>query len=321
MPTSLLICLMLCVYVCLLNSTRTPHPYNLHLPSSLKNIFHLNRPPTPPTHLLPPTRQLTDTPHRLPPPPTSPPPSTLPCTRQTLSELPIHLLEPLEEALERENTQPGVLATRRGADGMHAQLWDTAVDGAHARRGGEHGPHGAAAAAVVADLEHLQLGVLRAGAHVGVDAALEDGGADGVGGHVGVGVGRHGGSDVEAWGVVFEVGVEEVGVDGVDDVAGDEEGVGVGAGEGGLNLGFGKGLDDALHDDGEEVASGALAEERADFLVIEEGDGADLRGVFNGVVRVEEGLDGGPRAQLVVDAAGEDELAVEAACRGRLDVE
>ena len=43
--------------------------------------------------------------------------------------------------------------------------------------------------------------------------------------------------------------------------------------------------------------------------------------MFNGVVQVEEGLDGGPRAQLVVDAAGEDELAVEAACRGRLDVE
>ena len=262
--------------VYLVTSTPTPHTHNLHLPFPLENHILLD------DHPLPATRQLTNTPHRLPPPPI--PPLPPPCTRQTLSELPIHLLEPLQEALERENTQSGVLAARRGADGMHAELGDAAVDGADARRGGEHGPHGAAAAAVVADLEHLQFGVLRAGAHVGVDAALEDGGADGVGGHVGVGVGRHGGADVEARGVVFEVGVEEVGVDGVDDVAGDEEGVGVGAGEGGLNLGFGKGLDDALHDDGKEVASGALAEERADFFVVEEGDGADLGRVFEGGV-------------------------------------
>lgn len=131
---------------------------------------------------------------------------------------------------------------------MHAQLRDPAVDGADPRRRAEHGPHRAAATAVVADLEDLQLGVLLAGADVGVEAALEDGRADRVGGHVCVGVGGNGRADVQARGVVLEVGVEEVGVDGVDDVRGDEEGVGVGAAEqGGDGLG-GEGVDDAGED-------------------------------------------------------------------------
>ena len=107
-----------------------------------------------------------------------------------------------------------------------------------------------------------------------------------------VAVGADGGSDIEARGVVFQVCVEEIGVDGVDDVAGDEEGVGICAAEGALlavEL-----LDDALHDAGQEVAACALAEERADFFVVEEGDHADLRGVGDGGGGVDERLDGSP---------------------------
>lgn len=89
------------VYVNLLDSTPVPHAHNLPLPLPLENHILLD------DHPLPATRKLAHTSHRLPPPPNPPPP--LPCNSQTLSELPIHLLEPLQEALERENTSPGSL--------------------------------------------------------------------------------------------------------------------------------------------------------------------------------------------------------------------
>ena len=97
----------------------------------------------------------------------------------------------------------------------------------------------------------------------------------------------------------------------MNDVTGDEEGVCVGSAEGAACfavccefLGY------PFHDAGEEVAVGALAEEGPDFFVIEEGDHADLRGARERGRRVEECLDGGPGAELVVDAAGEDEFFV-----------
>ena len=147
---------------------------------------------------------------------------------------------------------------------MHAQLRDTAVDGSDTRSGAQHRTNSAARSRVVPDLEDLQFGADF------VCAALHDGRRDRVCGHVAVGVGRDDDANVEAWRVVFEVGVEEVGVDGVDDVRGDEEGVGVGladdAGAGDVVVERGDG---ALDDRGQEVASGALAEERADFFVVE----------------------------------------------------
>ena len=39
---------------------------------------------------------------------------------------------------------------------MHAQLWQSGVNGPDARHGREHWPYGAAAAAVVPDLEDLE---------------------------------------------------------------------------------------------------------------------------------------------------------------------
>lgn len=71
--------------------------------------------------------------------------------------------------------------------------------------------------------------------------------------------------------MVGEVGGEEVRVDGVDDVGGDEEGVGVGLGEegGGGFEAVGEGVGDALEDGGEEVTFCALAELGADFFVVE----------------------------------------------------
>ena len=64
---------------------------------------------------------------------------------------------------------------------------------------------------------------------------------------------------------------------------------------------------------------GALAEEGAYFFVVEESDELDLGGGGRGCV--EERLDRGPRAELVVDAAGEDEFFGEAAELRGLDVE
>lgn len=81
----------------------------------------------------------------------------------------------------------------------------------------------------------------------------------------------------------------------MDDVAGDEEGVCVGSAE--SRAGFaarGEFFGYALHDDGEEIAAGALAEEGADFFVVEQSNQADLGGAGEGGGRVEEGLDGGP---------------------------
>jgi hypothetical protein len=118
---------------------------------------------------------------------------------------------------------------------------------------------------------------------------------------------------------VLEVRAEEVGVDGVDDVAGDKEGIRVRPAERALDFAsVSEFLDDALHDAGEEVAMGALTKQGADFFVVEEGDHPDLGGRRGGV---EEGLHGGPTAELVVDTAGEDELSVEATSLCRLSVE
>lgn len=122
--------------------------------------------------------------------------------------------------------------------------------------------------------------------------------------------------------MVLEVRVEEVGVHGVNDVAGDEEGVCVCSAEGGVRFAVGgEFFSYALHDAGEEVAVGALAEERTYFFVVEDGHHADLRGARERRGRVEERLHGGPGAELVVDAAGEDELSVETAGLRGLGVE
>lgn len=170
-------------------------------------------------------------------------------------------------------------------------------------------------------MEDLQLGVLFTHANIGVNTTLKDGSADSVGSHMGVGVRRNGRADIEPWRMVFEVGVEEVGVHGVDDIARDQEGVCIRAGKCVLDLGFREFLHDALNDAREEVATRTLAQQGADLFIVEEGDDTDLRGGTQRRVGVEQSLDGGPRAQLIVDAAGEDELAVETTSSGWLNIE
>jgi hypothetical protein len=202
---------------------------------------------------------------------------------------------------------------------MHTQLRNPTVNRPNACCSTQHGSHGTTTTAIVADLEDLQLGVDLAGTDVSVDTALEDGSGDGVGSHMGVRVCGDGGANVEAGRVVLEVGVEEIWVDGVDDVGGDKERVCVGAGDEGADGGGGEGVDDALNNGGEEVAVGTLAEERTDLFVVEEGDELDLRG--GGGRGVEEGLNRGPGAELVVDTACEDELFAETAELSGLDVE
>ena len=95
---------------------------------------------------------------------------------QSLLELCINALKVLEEALECEDTQARVQAPGSGADRVHAELRDSAVNGADARGGAEHRSHGATAAAVVADLEDLEFRVLSANTDIAVDAALQNGG-------------------------------------------------------------------------------------------------------------------------------------------------
>jgi hypothetical protein len=129
-----------------------------------------------------------------------------------LSELLVHTLKPVEEAQESHDTKARVEVASSSPNRVHAQLRDTAVDGSDTRSGAQHGTNSAARSRVVPDLEDLQFGANL------VRAALHDSRRDRVGGHVAVGVGRDDDTDVQAWRVILEVCVEEVGVDGVDDV-------------------------------------------------------------------------------------------------------
>ncbi|KAI9149375.1 Protein SYG1 [Paramyrothecium foliicola] len=207
----------------------------------------------------------------------------------------INLLPVVEEALEELVAQARVEGAGGGANRVHAQLGEA---------GG--GADGAAAAGVVADLERLRL---EAGQ---LADAAQDAGGHGVGGHVAVAVAADDDADVELGDVALEVVAEEVGVAGVGDVGGEEEGLGVGlandAGAEGVGV---QSLDGALDDGGQEVTPGALAQERANLLVVEESGELDVAFILV-VARANEGHQGGPRAEFVVDAAGSDELAVEA---------
>ena len=108
------------------------------------------------------------------------------------------------------------------------------------------------------------------------------------------------------------------------DVGRDEEAIGVGMGD---EIGAaacivrgGQAFADAGEGTGEEVATGTLAEERADFFVIEEAD--DFEGAGGGGRRGgEEGFNCRVGAELVVDTTGEDEFFFETAELGGLGVE
>ena len=127
--------------------------------------------------------------------------------------------------------------------------------------------------------------------------------------------------------MVLEVGVQEVGIDGVDDVGRQEEAVGVRARlevrpvvravE--LRQRFGRALEHVR----QEVAACALSQERSNLFVVEHRrhlDDAALVLARLGTRR-EKGLESGERAQLVVDSAGEDEIPVDPAELSRLGVE
>lgn len=164
---------------------------------------------------------------------------------------------------------------------MHTQLRYAGIHGPHTELAARHGPDRAPTADIVPDLKDLQH------AAASVRDPLQQRGADGVGGHVAVGVGGDGDTDVEARRVVLEVRAEKVGVHGVDDVGGDEEGVRqrlvdevraeLWAGLGPAAAAFRRlnplvmqhPLTNAIDDAAHEVALGALAEEAADLFVIE----------------------------------------------------
>lgn len=205
------------------------------------------------THLLPLAHQHT---HAA----SGPSPSLSPFRINGLLEFLVNFLKPLKEALEGEDTKSWVLATSCCPDRMHTELWNTTVDGSDTCCSTQHWADRSSTAAVVANLEDLQLRVLLACTNVGVNTTLEDGGADGISRHVCVGVGRNGRSNVQPWGVVLKVGVQKVGVDGVNDVARDQEGVCVGARKRVLDLGFGELLHDTLKDNRQEIATGALTQ-------------------------------------------------------------
>lgn len=84
---------------------------------------------------------------------------------------------------------------------------------------------------------------------------------------------------------------------------------------------FGEGFTDTLEGAWEKVAMSTLAKERPDFLIVEASDYFDRAGISVLKAGGNECLDSGEGAELVVDAACEDELFVQAAELGRLSVE
>jgi hypothetical protein len=238
-----------------------------------------------------------------------------------LSKLLVHTLEILQETLECKDTQTRIQTSSRCPNGMHTQLRDSAINRPYTSRRTQHGSNCASTPAVIANLKDLKFRVGLAHTGVAVYTALQDGSGDSISCHMRIRVRRDCRTDVEARRVVFEVRVEEVGVHGVNYIARDEEGVCIRSAQSAARLSVDRKLfDDALHDAGEEVAVGTLSEQRADFFVIEKGDHADLGGGRESRVRVEESLDRRPRAELVIDSTGENELSIEATSLGRLRV-
>lgn len=155
-------------------------------------------------------------------------------------------------------------------------------------------------------------------------------------GHMCITIRRDAHAHIQPWHMALEVRVHIIRVDGMGDIRGDHEAVRGGLGEEvGPVGGAGEGFEDAGDGAGEEVAAGALAEEGADFFVVEEGgEGDDAavgfpaggggvragRGGRGGGRRLDESFDGGKGAEFIVDAAGEDEFLVEAAELGGLGV-
>jgi len=127
------------------------------------------------------------------------------------------------------------------------------------------------------------------------------------------------------------------------DVRAEEEAVGVGLGEdigaigrwagsaGGVGGARAERFDNAGDSAGEEVAACTLAEEGADFFVVEKGGEGDDAAVGLGGGGVcfwrrrggggDEGFDGGKRAYFIVNAAGEDEFLIKTAELRGLGVE
>ncbi len=139
-----------------------------------------------------------------------------------LNKLPIHLLKMIEKPLKQPHPQPRIQTPRRRPNTMHTQLRQPGINRPHARRSRQHRPHRPPTATIIANLKDLQRGATP------VRDAPQQRRRHGVGRHVSVGVGRDGDADVQPGRVVFEVLAEEVRVDGVGDVGGDEEAVGVG---------------------------------------------------------------------------------------------
>ena len=155
-----------------------------------------------------------------------------------LGKLGVDGLKVLEEAGKDLDAQPRVERPARGADRVHRQLRHARVNRAAAHRRAEHRPDCAAAARVVADLEHLQrVAALfgdaleqrrrdRVGRHLSRWSAVAHAAVRGAA-HVSVRIGGDGDAHVEPGSVVLEIGAQEVGVDGVRNVCRQQEAVGV----------------------------------------------------------------------------------------------
>ena len=117
-------------------------------------------------------------------------------------------------------------------------------------------------------------------------------------------IGGDGNANVETRRVVFKVYVQEVGVDGMRYVGGEEEGVCVRSRHETWCCRICEGIYNSFNCAREEVSSCSLPKQRPDFFVIEEPDEFDLTAVARR--GVEERLDGRPGTQFIVDASGED---------------
>lgn len=198
---------------------------------------------------------------------------------------------------------------------MHAQLRQAGIGGTHTHGARQHGAHGAAAAGVVSDLEVLQLGAAQVGDPV------EDGGRDGVGGHVGVAVSADDEADIELGDVLGEIVADEVGVAGVGDVGRHEERLGERLADETGAVGSGvERLDSAFDRGGQEITPSALPQQGSNLFVVEQGHQLDVA-VLVPLRGMEKSQEGGPRTQLVVDPSCGDELLVQAKDGSRLRVE
>lgn len=203
------------------------------------------------------------------------------------------------------------------ANAVHAQLWVSDVDGAHAELGGESRADGASAEGVVANHKQLQRDAGDA------SAFLEKDDAGRVGGVLVVGVDLDDGAAVHGRAVRRLVLLGVVGVHGVGHVGRHQEGSRQRLLKGGVVgadvlVAAGRRRDDghAAKDGGDQVGACALGGLGANLFVIEADHHADRVIVLEAVGSghgLNEGLERAVRHFEVVEAGRHDKLVIDAA--------